>query len=276
LFHCTPHPGLGTVLVRHVQIDLATCLTAKAPPLPESVATVRVTKDSQSIVFKGRVVLTIHENHQGFPAGSPGPIELEGVSPNGKWILYAIDPTGSASLAADGLTLKAVRSTGGRSYTVASGLLYGDYRVWCDGKLVMTAGGDRYAADHKSLIITEPPAWKARRMVIAPAYAFGSLTCDHHGVDVQVTRDRLTTSPNWAIWTFGLDSGTYVIDTPPKGWSDDSPQASADGTIYFVRSRKGLGLLYAVHRRKLVGPLLSLGHEDGYYGHRVWPYTVTR
>ena len=72
---------------------------------------------------------------------SRGPIELEGVSPDRGWVLYAIDPMGSASLAADGLTLRAVRVTGGRSYTVASGLLYGDYRAWCGGRLVMTVGG---------------------------------------------------------------------------------------------------------------------------------------
>jgi hypothetical protein len=233
-------------------------------------------KDSQSIVFKGKVVLRIHENHKGFPAGSPGPILLEGTSPDKKWILYAIDPQGSASLAADGLTLQAVRATGGRSYTVASGLLYSDYRGWCDGKLVMTAGGDRYAANHKWLIVTQPPSWKAHRLVTAPAFAFGSLTCAGNGIDVQATRDRLATTPDWSIWAFGLEGGMYVVDTPPKGWSDDSPQASADGTIYFVRSRNGRGQLYAVRHKKVVGPLLSLGSEDGYYGHIDWPYTVTR
>ena len=109
-----------------MQVDLATCRTSKAPATPASGATVRVTKDSQSIVFKGKVVLKIHENHKGFPAGSPGPIELEGVSPDGKWILYAIDPQGSASIAADGLVLKAIPAAGGRSHGVAGGLIYPD------------------------------------------------------------------------------------------------------------------------------------------------------
>ena len=118
---CTPHPGLGSVVVGHVQIDLATCRqSATSAAAGGDGVTVRVTKDSQAIVFKGKVVLKIHENHKGFPAGSPGPILLEGTSPDRKWILYAIDPQGSASLAADGLTLKAIRATGGRSYTVAA------------------------------------------------------------------------------------------------------------------------------------------------------------
>lgn len=235
-----------------------------------------MTKDSQSIVFRGKVVLKIHENHKGFPAGSPGPILLEGTSPDRTWILYAIDPQGSASLAADGLTLQAIRTTGGRSYTVASGLLYSDYRGWCDGKLVMSAGGDRYASNHKWLIVTQPPLWRARRLVIAPGIAFGSLTCDGNGIDVQATRNRLAAVPSWSIWALGLEGGTYVVDAPPRGWSDDSPRASADGTVYFVRSRNGRGQLYAVRHRNVIGPLIALGTEDGYYGHTAWPYTVTR
>jgi len=37
-------------------------------------------------------------------------------------------------------------------------------------------------------------------------------------------------------------------------------------TVLLVRSRKGVGKLYALRRGKLVGPLLSLG----YYGHQTW------
>ena len=228
----------------------------------------------QSIVFRGRTVLTVKETYNGFPAGSPGPIGLEGVSPDRKWILYAIDPMGSASLAADGLTLKAVAATGGRSYTVASGLLYGDYRAWCDGKLVLTAGGDRYAANHKWLAVTGPPSWQARRLVVAPSLAFGSLACLGNGIVVQATRNRPTASPEWALWRFGLEGGMSVVDTPPAGWSDDSPQVARDGTITFVRSRNGNGMLYAIRNGNVEGPLLSLGHEDGYYGHHDWPYSI--
>ena len=272
---CTPHPGLGTAIVGKRAIDLATCKPATVSRVtlrPD--ATVRVTKDAQSIVFKGKVVLTIHENHKGFPAGSPGPIQLEGVSPDGKWILYAIDPLGSASLAADGLTLKAIRTTGGRSYTVASGLLYDDYRAWCNGKLALTAGGDRYAAHHKWPIVVQPPSWKSRRIVRAPAFAFGSMTCVGDGIVVQATRNALTTTPRWALWRLGLDGTRTVVDTPPAGWSDDSPQVSGK-LIYFVRSRNGHGFLYAVRNGKVVGPLLSLGRREGYFGHTAWPYAVT-
>ena len=270
------------VVVRHVQIDLATCLTSKAPATPASGANVRVTKDSQSIVFKGKVVLTIHENHKGFPAGSPGPIELEGVSLDGKWILYAIDPMGSASLAADGLTLKAVASTGGRSYTVASGLAYPSYRSWCDFyTLVVTAGGDRIASHGKRLIVTGPPSWKPHLLVNEPGRAFGSVVCAPDGNSVVVQEEptggtnESSTKSHWQLWRIGLDGKAVRLTIPPAGYSDDSPLFSPDQrTLYFVRSKNDRGKLYTLRDGKVVGPLLSLDESPGYYGHRDWPYSV--
>jgi hypothetical protein len=259
-------------------------LTSKAPPLPASVATVRATKDSQSIVFKGKVVLTVHESHKGFPAGSPGPIELEGNSLDDKWILYAIDPMGSASLAADGLTLKAVAAAGGRSYTVASGLTYPSYRSWCDFfTLVVTAGGDRIASHDKRLIVTGPPSWKPRLLVNQPKRAFGSVVCapDAESVVVQEepaggTNDSSTRS-HWQLWRITLHGRSTRLTSPPAGYSDDSPQFSPDQqTLYFVRSKRDHGLLYALRGGKVVGPLLDLGTSPGYYGHHDWPYRVTQ
>jgi hypothetical protein len=271
LFHCTPHPGFGTVVVRHVQVDLATCETTPYPaPKATGAPTVRVTKDSQSIVFRGKVVLTIHESHKGFPQGSPGPILLEGASPDGNWILYAIDPQGSASLAADGLTLMAIRATGGRSFTVASGLLYGDYRAWCGGSLVMTAGGDRISTHDKWLIATGPPDWRARVLVKDPEVAFGSLACDHSGIVVQsapASGVNDNVHAHWSIWRVGLDGSRTRLTTPASGASDESPQVAAS-IVYFVRG----GWLNALH----VGRLLKLPPTDGYYGHRAWPYSVRR
>ncbi len=239
----------------------------------------RVTKDSQSIVFKGKVVLKIHENHKGFPAGSPGPIELEGVSPDGKWILYAIDPMGSASLAADGLTLKAIASSGGRSYTVSSGLNYSSYRAWCnDSTLVVTAGGDRIAVHAKRLIATGPPGWKARPLVRNAAISFGSLVCDGRSVVVQSqpsSTDANFFHTHWSLWRVGLDGTMTRLTRPPAGHADESPEI-AEGVVYFVRSTHGNGKLYALRDGKLVGPLLSLGYSLGYYGHQDWPYSVTR
>lgn len=271
MFHCTPHPGLGTVAVRQVQVDLATCRTSPAPPVVTvGEPTVHLTRDSQSIVFDGKVVLEIHENHKGFPSGSPGPILLEGVSPDRKWVLYAIDPMGSASLAADGLTLHAVSVATGRSRTVASGLLYDDYRAWCGNRLVMTAGGDRISTHDKWLLATGPPDWRAHVLVKGPHVAFGSLACDGGGVVVQsapASGVNDTVHAHWSIWRVGFDGSRTRLTTPPRGVSDESPQV-AESVVYFVRG----GWLSALH----VGRLLKLPPTTGYYGHTAWPYTVTR
>jgi hypothetical protein len=270
---CTPHPGLGTVRVAHVQVDLATCKrsAASVPSLSSDGVTVVAKRGSQTIVFEGKVVLRIGERYsKGTPQGVPGPVELFGMSPDRKWVLYAIDPQGSASLAADGLTLRAVRVTGGRSYTVASGLLNGDYRAWCGGRLVMTAGGDRIATHNKWLIVTGPPEWRARVLVKDPHTAFGSLACEGDGVVVQSSpaggvNDNVRA--HWSIWRVGLDGTRTRLTTPPPGTSDESPKA-AGSIVYFVRR----GWLYALH----VGRLLKLPPTTGYYGHTAWPYAVRR
>ena len=163
---CTPHPGSGTVsiqraaLVRHVDLETCRTWTTKTPVVfpTLSVATSRLgSRGTQTIVYRGKAVYAVRERYDRIPGGSPGPIELFGTSPDDRWVLFAIDPQSSASLAADGLTLQAVSVDGGRPHVVATGLLADDYRAWCNGKLVLTAGGDRVTTHHKWLVVTGPP-----------------------------------------------------------------------------------------------------------------------
>lgn len=257
MFHCTPHPGLGAVVVRQVQVDLATCKTSDGPPLRGDGVTWR----GRSILFKGKVVVTVPRTQ--------GSVELEGVSPDGKWVLYAIDPMSSASIAADGLTLRAVSVATGRSRVVADGLLYDDYRAWCGGRLVMTAGGDRISTHNKWLIATGPPDWRAHVVFKDSGVAFGSLACDGKGVVVQsapASGVNDTVHAHWSIWRVGLD-GSRTRLTRPDGSSDESPQV-AGSAVYFVRD----GWLYGLHH----GRLLKLPPTSSYYGHTAWPYTVRR
>ncbi len=290
---CTPHPGLGTVAISrpaYVQIvDLATCrTTTERPAAPSGGPTVVVHRSgktgTQTIVFRGRTVLTVHESYAKVPGGTPGPIELKGISPDRKWILYAIDPMNSASLAADGLTLRAVRAMGSRSYTVASGLLYDDYRAWCASNLlVVTVGGDRIASDNKRLIVTGPPSWHSRLLVKDPARAFGSVACAPDGESVVVQEqpqslDGTFFHTKWQLWRIWVYNRSQKrLTAPPAGYADESPHFSPDErTIYFVRSKQGHGKLYALNAGKLIGPLLSLGYSMGYYGANAWPYSVRR
>lgn len=279
---CTPHPGLGIVQYAQVRIDLATCkrmrATAQSPPRSDSV-TERAKPGSQTILFKGKVVLTIKEHHS--PSGMvPGPLFVDGLTPDEKWIFYVIDPFGSNSYAADGLTTRAIRVTGGRSYVVSSGIGDTDYRAWCGGRLVVTAGTNRIATEHKWLIATGPPTWKAKRLVHAPGRAFGSLACspDRRSIVVQSQPESSNAyfyATRWALWRVGLDGSMSQLTHPPAHHADESPKF-AGGVLYFVRSKKGYGELYALQRGKVVGPLLPLGYQLGFYGHQIWRYTVTR
>jgi len=281
---CTPHPGLGVVVVRQVRIDLATCAQhdISAAPTPSDGVTVNGKPGSQTILFKGKVVLTIHERRS--PNGMlPGPLFVDGLTPDKKWIFYAIDPFGSNSYAADGLTTRAIRVTGGRSYIVSSGLgggLGGDYSAWCGGRLVVTAGTNRIATEHKWLIVTGPPAWKAKHLVDVPGRAFGAIACspDERSIVVQSqpqSGDGYFFATHWSLWRVGFDGSMTQLTHPPAHHADESPKF-AGGVLYFVRSRKGNGKLYALRGGKLVGPLLTFGYSLGYYGHQDWPYTVTR
>lgn len=281
---CTPHPGYGTVSVERRPgivrtVDLETCRTstvAKRVVIPTlTVSSTRSGKrGTETIRYRGRAVYTVHERYDRIPGGTPGPIMLEGMSPDRRWVLFAIDPMSSGSLAADGLTLGAVPVAGGQPRIVASGLLSDDYRTWCGGKLVLTAGGDRIASHHKWLIVTGPPTWRARILVRDPKRAFGSLACAGASVVVQTTRDTgvnetFTMNPRWSLVRVRLaDARTSLLDTPPAGYSDDAPMVARDGRILFVRSHKGEGALFALH----VGHLLGVGHDDGYYGHRAWSF----
>ena len=254
-------------------VDLSTCRTRTAPggrpvfTLPSGVR-IRVTTSAQSIVYRGRTLYTVRENHSWIPAGAPGPLVVEGISPDRKWIVFAIDPQGSASLMADGLQMEVLSTRTGRVRSLAPMLAYPDYLAWCNGRLVVTAGGDRIAAHGKRLVVAEPPDFKLRQLVVAPRFSFGSLACYRRGgVVVQAARASTTAmNPRWELWRLGLEGGMSLLDRPPPGSSDDSPRATADGKVVFVRSCAGNGTLYALG----IGPLVAVGRDEGYYGHRPW------
>jgi len=299
---CTPHPGLGTVRLERPAIvrviDLATCRertfrrrALKPSPALTSPdgrwrAMVRIAQGTQTLQVVRRgyppvFLLTLPAWSLGKKNGSPGPIMLEGWTGDSRWVMFAIDPYNSASLVADGIRLEAVALGAGGRVRVATMVGYHDYRAWCGGRLVLVAGYDRIATHNKRLVVTGPPAWRARPLIRAPGRAFGSLACapDGRSVVVQSQRDSANGSffaTRWQLWRVGLDGRAVRLTKPPSGYADESPRISADGTIYFVRSKVGKGKLFALRNGKLVGPLLSLGYRLGYYGHQDWGYTVTR
>jgi hypothetical protein len=294
---CTPQPGLGSLSytrggAQHV-LDLATCRErvrraakpqqhALVSPDGRLTANERISGGKDTIRIGGKTVLSLPRWSPSAKNGSPGPIMLLGWSGDSRWVFYAIDPMGSASIIADGVLMQAV-SVNGTVRTVTSGLAYDDYRTWCNGRLILTAGGDRIAAHHKRLVTVAPPAWRPKALVPVAGQAWGSIACapDGRTVVVQSQRDAGTNMSSvwahWALWRVGFDGSQHRLTSPPPGYSDDSPRFSNDGrTLFFVRSRRGVGRVYGLRNGKLLGPFASLGYQLGYYGHHAWPYSVRR
>ncbi|HET8527440.1 MAG TPA: hypothetical protein VFL60_00885 [Gaiellaceae bacterium] len=260
---CTPHPGFGSVLLRNGAqrriVDLATCRSRALGPG----TTVALRGDTRAIRVGGRTLVAA-------PRGSD--LAALGSSPDRKWVLFAVDPMASVSVAADGLKVQAVSVRTKRVRTIATGLVYGDYRAWCGNRLVMTAGGDRMSTHHKWLLVASPPAWRVRVLVRDPRRAFGALACDGDSVVVQSARDSgddYTKAGQWSLWRVSLATGAlHRLTAPPPGSDDDSPRVTPGGKVMFVRTRAHVGTLYGLG----AGPLLRVGRDpDEYYGHRGWP-----
>jgi hypothetical protein len=209
------------------------------------------------------------------PGETPGPIVLLKWSGDDRWVFFTIDPGGSGSIMADGLTLRVVAAAGGRAHGIARMLVYPDYIAWCGRRLVLSAGSDRVATDRKRLLAASPPAWHVRPLVHAPNLSWGTLACAPGGRSLVGQSQTQSTSPNffathWALWRIGLDGTLRKLTAPPPHYADESPRFAPDGSILFVRSRNGVGKLYALRRGNVLGPLLSLGFQSGYYGHHDW------
>lgn len=259
---CAPHPGFGSVLLRNGAqqriVDLSTCRSRALGPG----TTLTLRGDTRTIRVGGRTLVAA-------PRGSD--LALLGSSPDRKWALFAVDPMASVSIAVDGLTLKTVSVQTGQVRTIATGLIYGDYRAWCGNRLVMTAGGDRMSTHHKWLIVTSPPAWHVRVLVRDPSRAFGAVACDGDSVVVQSAPDSgddYTRAGHWSLWRVSLATGAlHRLTAPPRGFDDDAPRVLAGGKVLFVRTHDHVGTLYGLG----AGPLLRVGRDPNeYYGHRGW------
>lgn len=309
VFSCRPEPGLGQITLQrrgalHV-IDLATCRERVKPghlgggffgsPLssPDGrwTASVRSSghgKSAKQTIWikslstgRARPVFSETQYYKTIgPGETPGPIVLRGWSGDDRWIFFFVDPGGSGSIAADGLTLRVVSVNGGRATKIAPMLLYRDYLTWCGSRLVFTAGMDRVATNHKRLLVASPPLWRARPLVRAPGRAWGSLACAPSGRSLVAQSQPQSSDPrffstHWALWRVGLDGSLRRLTSPPRGSADESPRFSRTGNVLlFIRMHRGNGMLYALRGTRTVGPLLFLGNNIGYYGHHDWWLTA--
>ena len=306
---CTPQPGLGVVsylrgVTRH-RANLGTCRdtivrrnarppsTAAHVHSPDHRFTASIRVSGRLRTLRNTIWVTDARTGRSRPVYSaktccatrslvsPGPIELLHWSGDSRFVFFAIDPGGSGSIAADGLILRVVPAAGGAAHRLPVMLPYPNYMTWCGGRLVFTAGNDRVAIHHKQLDVAGTPDWVARPLVRAAGRSWGAVTCapDRRSIVAQSQRegdDANFYATRWQLWRVGLDGSQMRLTSPPAHHADESPRFSRDGrTILFVRSRRGDGVLYALLDGALAGPLLSLGHSDGYYGHQDWWSTMS-
>jgi dipeptidyl aminopeptidase/acylaminoacyl peptidase len=213
------------------------------------------------------------------PGDTPGPIILLRFSNDDRWIFFTIDPGGSGSIAADGLVLRVVSTTGGPVHKLGVALQYPDYLAWCGGRLVYVAGRDRVAIHAKRLLVAAPPNWRPAPLWDDPDLSFATPSCRPGGKSVAVLSQRSSMNAyffatRWQLWNVGLDGTRLKLDAPPPGWADESPRWSRDGrSLLFVRERKGYGRLMLLRDGRLFGPIAKLGFGLGYYGYHDWQLT---
>ena len=231
-------------------------------------------------------------------AGKDAPPYLYGFSPDSRWLLAWQDVNGSASIAADGLPLLAV-STTGQAVPVGTGtLVYGDFLSWCADALTYVADrGGREVTLGDRIAMANRPDWKP--VVVDGAagnWSYSSPACSPPNtfeVAAAVgptTQDSPFGQEHRRIWLLGYTGGNWhpLGPIPPRGQSDELPLWSADGRwIAFIRSGPtnqnagAQGTLYLLDLGKqlnghaqLVGPIASLGSTGNYYGHYNWAAQV--
>lgn len=229
-----------------------------------------------TVTVDGHPVYRVREDYRSIPGGVPGPLGLVGWSPDGRWLFFYIDPMGSSSIAADGLELRALRVADAHMVRVTTMLMTPDYLTWCGSTLVLTAGANRLATTNKRLVTARAPDWRPRPLWADPTRSYGSVTCSPDGKKIAVLSQPVSNdyhffSTKWRLWQVGLNGARRLLDVPPKGSADESPQWSRNGgSLLFVRERQGRGQLVLRRGGRTTGPFANLGYSLGYYGHHLW------
>lgn len=166
--------------------------------------------------------------------------EIDGFAPGGKTLLYEVDPSNSASIAADGLRYRVHSVAAGRTRSIGIGLVFSWWRSWApSGKtLAITLGGSR-------------AAWATDKHVSICALAS--------------SRCRSISSPQGTI-SFAPSYGTggrlaYVTAEGlggPGGFGKGQPEGKAGARRWESTSRVWAGASPATaHELRALGPALA-------------------
>jgi Tol biopolymer transport system component len=219
------------------------------------------------------------------PLGRVGPALGERWSSDGRWILFQTDPFRSASIAADGLPLWAVPTTGGRPIEVEHRLLTAaDFVQPCgrSGRMVISAGFDRYVSAHKRIDLAKPPRWRAQSISHETRHSWYAAACSPDGRLVAATvtgnRDegRFDTAKR-SIWLLTSDgSSRKLLVRSGAGISVEQPRWSRDGRwILYLQHRARPNPVAALYLRNVEsgqrrGPFGRIKGGLGYYGYHDW------
>ena len=230
------------------------------------------------------------------PGGKDLAPQLAGWSPDGRWILFQLDPASSASIGADGLPLEAVpANTRARPVQVVP-IELAQPPAWCGSTLVQSAGEHRYTFQGKQLIAAKAPNWRAAAVTRTPRQGWMLTTCSADGrwaaatVAPSPAKGYPTSfSQPASLWLLrpdgaqphvliGNDSGQYQLT--PLGWSRGSRWLLVQRRR--VKPAMGAAELFlaevseAGHLVKLTGPVatapLSLGTAPLLDGQLVLPH----
>jgi len=229
------------------------------------------------------------------PRNRLAPPWLSGFSPDGRWLVFWEDSENSASLAADGLPLLALRVSGGRALEIArSELHYPDFLTWCGNTLVFVLNhGGRQVTTGDGIAGAAAPSWRAQTILPAGGRtSWNSVACPTVAAaargggglvvaggptsdDVPFGREHRSL---WVVSpTRGARPQVLSQTVPPAGETDELPMWSSDGRwIVFVRTKAGgasaRGSLYAIDPfgGNLVGPIAAVGRTGDYYGAYGW------
>ena len=216
-------------------------------------------------------------------------LQLLGLTPDGRWILFWRNPTGSASISADGIPLEALPLAGGPVVQIAPLVLPDpDLVARCSRGIVFTDGGGRDAGLGKRLATASPPDWRATPFT--PQWmSFVSPTCSAERSIIAAAGGpsrpaRVFGEEGRSIFLLAPRNATLreLTDSPPAGISDELPQFSHDeNLVLFIRSgpagadAQSPGELYLApttgrFATRPLGPFAQLGPTADYYGHYDW------
>jgi hypothetical protein len=203
-------------------------------------------------------------------------------SPDGRWLLFRTYR--SASLAADGVPVWAVRASGGHARMIERQVLLApDFVRPCGRRVVVSAGSDRYVTAHKHVDLAAPPGWRPRHLSADRSRSWYSASCSPAATVVAATvtknrEERRFDTAERSIWLLRTDrrGRRVLIGRAGDGISDEYPLWSRDGRflLYVEHAAKpsaGARLrLFDLRTGRSRGPIAQIGDGLGYYGYHDW------